>query len=115
MSRCDTLVHLSDAGSNRKRHCRDYNKNSVWQPDRYHLGKHVRVLNRIDKKWKKKVWELIEVEQLDDAISLIESGLSKIKLYSPPVAGGSADFGKKKWWEDQIKDVEELIRYLRNR
>ncbi len=95
LSRCDTVVHLSDAGANGKRHCRDYNENSLWQLDWYHLARHVRVLNRIDKKWKKEVWELIGVERLDEAIALIESGKEKMKLYSPPVAGDSADFGKK--------------------
>ncbi len=116
LSRCRTVVHISDAGANGKRHCKDYNENSIWQLDWYHLGKHVRVLNKIDRKWKKEVWELIEVEQLDEAIASIESGLEKMNKYEPPNSSGSENYGKKtkNWWKKRIKEVEGLATYLKN-
>lgn len=120
LSRCKSVVHLSDARGNGKKHCREYNENSVWQLDWYHLARHVSVLNKIDKKLRKEVWELIEVERLDDAVSLLENLLESMGSYTLPVEAVSTEahknYAKKavKWWDKRIKDVKDLITYLKN-
>jgi hypothetical protein len=120
LSRAESVVHISDAKANGKRHCREYNENAAWQLDWYHLGRHVRILNKIDEKWKKEVWEFIEVEKLDDALFCLEKGLEKMRNYAPPIPSGDGgnleNYGKKtaKWWNSRIKEVEDLVGYLKN-
>jgi hypothetical protein len=120
LSRAESVIHISDAKANGKRHCREYNENAAWQLDWYHLGRHVRILNKIDEKWKKEVWELLEVERLDEAITCLSRGLDNMKNYAPPVHSGNngdlENYGKKtaKWWNSRIKEVEDLVGYLKN-
>jgi hypothetical protein len=120
LSRSKNVIHISDAKANGKRHCKEYNPNSVWQLDWYHLFRHVSILGKIDEKWKKDVWELIEVERLDDAISLIKDGLSKMKKFEPPISVcddeklQNLNKKNKKWWEKKIEEVDDLIKYLKN-
>ena len=115
LSRVQSVIHISDAKANGKRHCRQYNENSHWQLDWYHLSRHVSVLHKIDENWKQQVWDLIEVEKLDEAISCLKNGLDSMKKYTPPICA-SDDYGKKtaKWWTSRIKEVEDLIGYLKN-
>jgi len=120
LSRAAHAIHLSDAKANGKRHCTEYNPNSVWQLDWYHLGRHLRVLSRIDRPWRDEVWEFLNVERPDEAMESVRSGLEKMKRFSAGIAyNEDADFAhlkrkNHKWWEDRTKEVEGLLGYLHN-
>jgi hypothetical protein len=117
---CANVIHISDAKANGRFHCQEYNPNAKWQLDWYHLSKHVRVLGRISADLQREVWDLINVERFDEALSLLKTVCYEMKNLK------NADFScknkflsdlsrkNKDWLMKRLEELEDLMKYLSN-
>jgi len=124
------IVVVTDADSMGRDFCKYYNgkvapagRQGVWQLDWWHLWDYVHKGCKFEKDLEKKIWDLLIVEKVDEALAILEAYRDTMKELEEKLKGieekivveTSPQVGPRVFWSaTQLENLEKLIRYIRN-
>jgi hypothetical protein len=79
LSQIRQIVVMSDGCNMGRKFCSFYPGQAVWQLDWWHLWNKVQRGCRFEKGLKEKIWDLLNVEELDEVLEILSDRLKKIK------------------------------------
>ena len=117
------IIVVSDGCDMGRDICALYPGQAVWQLDWWHLWNYVHKGCKFEKDLERKVWELLNVEKLDEALGLLcayreamQCMEKKLHEYGKKVSAEEPSLVKPAvfWSTSQLKHLEKLITYLSN-
>jgi hypothetical protein len=100
----------------------------IWLLDRWHLWEYVKKLGTFSRDVRDNVWELLKVENVEEALKKASGLFEEVKSYMKALLEGSHKKGgfdsfthfkaikdhEKSWWERRVEELKGIITYIGN-